>query len=209
MFTGWLMQHHITPQVLIFAGVILAALGALWSAHERNKADLVHRNEITRVREEVLAAQTGGDSFCYFRHLRGSGPRGPNITVSHEGAEPLYGVSAMVLHRQFDAEGRMRLEDVFSHPIGDQIPATTDTRRDRFHWAPWAERVEMTVTFQARNGIWSQTTYLEHVNDQWTAATRVERYGEILKEDVDLDFPRGPNGQVNWQSLKHQQPHSE
>jgi gas vesicle protein len=62
------MLRHLGPASVIFIGVIISALGALWAARQQAKSAEALRNksdEIAALNREIAQSIIGGDSFCY------------------------------------------------------------------------------------------------------------------------------------------------
>ena len=71
------------------------------------------------------------------------------------------------------------------------------------------ESIRYNIFISARNGMFTELLRLRKVNGVWKSAMKVEKknYSEktpnapptLLKEQVDPDFPKDKNGQIQWE----------
>ncbi len=137
---------------------------------------------------------TGGGSYCYYeilpQYLEGDDQF--ELVIKKEGSFTLYNVSAWV--RDFRGAGENRvIETVVLGDIGGQIMPGYRI----FHFDFDTAR-SFTVTFEARNGWFSQDIRFRLVDEKWQFASRVSVKKNVVREQVSDDFPRLPDGNPDW-----------
>lgn len=105
---------------------------------------------------------------------------------------------------QAQKEGRtLRLEDFersyYTFHLGTLVPGAAGSFRGDLPLGD-GPHANFNVQFFARNGQFSQQIRLRKVEGTWVWANRVTRGDTTVHESVDARFPRGPAGDVNWDS---------
>jgi hypothetical protein len=80
-------------------GAVVAAIGALWSAHNQIQSGAANKErdqKLIDVSEQLRGHLTGGDSFCYGYPFMGGGAEVFQWIFSHEGQYPLTDVSVRI-----------------------------------------------------------------------------------------------------------------
>ena len=195
------------PAFIIFVGVIINVIGGSWAYQQQASTELKLANSIT-----------GGDSFCFLmvRNISPSSNTG-RIMVSHLGEYNLYDVRARIVDLEKSEQLREELDQLKVQPTFDTIrqadtnisignlisssvlvlhPFTLgngDTRR-------------FNIFFSARNGFFNQVLRFKKVHGKWVYALKVSREEKVLYEEVDDEFPRTAEGNVEWEEVP--QPHN-
>ncbi len=204
---SWLKGFINAPAALIFIGVIISAIGALWASSEQTKSERELRRkseEIAKLNREIVASVTGGDSFCYLIELLGD-PNRPFRCVNHQGQYPLYDVTIRIsdLDKLEALKGDLTLEKIAQTEtylkVGNLGPGQgrfmgmwelADTDQKRYN-----------IFISARNGFFTQLLRFRRVKGRWVRATKVYRESEeekVLLEKIQPEFPRDESGQVQW-----------
>lgn len=147
---------------------------------------------------EIISNITGGDAFCYISliHEAQTEFRG-KVILFVEPAWSLHDLSFTVISRTIIAVPGAK--DRFKVVVGEA--------KSRIgQWATADLNVEegrhgsFYIDYYARNGTWRQYFIALWINNHRSIATKVERDGEILYEQIHGDFPRCPDGTVDWES---------
>jgi hypothetical protein len=160
---------------------------------------------------EAYKATTGGDSFC----VMAMQPDVEGLSFAHNGKYPLYNVSVSVvdLDKQMaiwkeheggqpyvgqEAWGGYRVFRVGDiHPnTAAGVPLTIESSR--------ADRLNLNISFIARNGHWSQQLRFRKVGGKWVSATNVYSGWKPQKEIyfyADPEYPHTPDGRVDWRVI--------
>jgi len=201
------LQLLLSPSGVIFIGVILAAIGALWASqqqvgferHLRAKSD-----EIANLNREIANIVTGGNSFCYITiaSLDPNTNRGI-LTIVHQGEHPSYDVTARIVDLQksrqvkkWTLETMQKTETILQ--IGN-IPKGAVHIISSFDLGDSQDR-DFNIFFASRGGFFEQLLRMRKINSKWVTATQVKKSGEILFEKIDDDFPKTEQGQIQWTS---------
>lgn len=54
------------------------------------------------------------------------------------------------------------------------------------------------IFFSARNGFFNQALRFKKIQGKWVSATKVKREEKVIYEEVDDEFPRTAEGNVEW-----------
>ena len=185
-------SFKLKPAIMILIGVVINAAGGLWASHQT-----------AQLNQELVDSIIGGDSFCYL--TVGNIDSVKNIgqfVILHEGKNPLYDVHVRIVDlEKFDQiKGKLSFATLkqtdTNISIGNFAPASAqmlhqvtlgngDTRR-------------FTIQFSARNGFFTQALRLKKIHGKWISATKVMREGREDYEEVDDEFPRTADGNVEW-----------
>ncbi len=200
------MLRHLGPASVIFIGVIISALGALWAARQQGKSAEALRNksdEIAALNREIAQSIIGGDSFCY---LSVSPLKQPDdqalLTLVHQGKYPLYDLGVrivdvdkfqQVVSRDFSALDLFKIDtnvSVGNLAVG-QAAMIGNMRLPSLH------ELRFNIFFSARNGFFVQLLRLRKVNGVWRQAIRVTRRHDgpeaVILEKIDSEY-----GEPNW-----------
>ena len=163
----WLLQRIGGPQVVIFTGVILTAIGGLWAAYKIQAKD----EEITHLTQEVLAQTkealahaTGGDSFCYITaHSDG---KQIIFRLSHEGKYTLFNLKA----RLFPSGGGPTVvyETFPEWPPNQQANVAAIP-------VPEGDHLKYDGFFISRGRMWQQTLDLRRIAGRWEWKVEVQK----------------------------------
>jgi len=163
--------------------------------------------EIARLQLENTNAVTGGDSFCemLFQIAEQDGNLIHIMSddlilvplLLNRGKYPLYGVSVRIADIDQIKNGIWE-QSLKEYNIGDLTPGylTSTSIRLPHH----GKDFNYNITYVARNGAWLQMLRMRWVGDGWGTATKILKGlgGEELYQDVSSNFPRGPNGEIDW-----------
>ena len=189
---SWLPNEAYGPAIVTFIGVLFIAFGVLWAS----------------VRQQELSRMTlGGDSYCYLR---------PYDQV--QAPESLVPLAAFQVGRYpvYDV-------DVFMGDLADLTPRQLPPTRvgtlapaqhelvTRVMLPASGKRAFVVSAVSARNGGVTEVLRFEWSprlvapgeppeKGGWLAAWKVIRQSDwkVVEERVPPDFPRGPDGKVQW-----------
>jgi hypothetical protein len=219
-----------SPQTWVFVGAIMVAVGGVIAAiaSYRAAADQTQFERDVRTRlERTISSITGGASYAFLMpfasvepdakggHIRG---RINSLALISEGDDPVYDLHVVLedvskqgeaAKREFERSGGKTLStDVFFGSDVRQVwtpgnlPARTfyyqfamltlpeDRDMQQYHW-----------TISARNGQTFGEINFVRTTAGWRSASRVVRERTVVKEDVDQEYPRDPDGRVKWQGF--------
>lgn len=215
-------KKALAPEIIIFIGVALTAVGGLiaaWQAKKDSKLleeknqkiiELTEKNAL--LTEQALNEITGGDSWAFLR----SGLQTANgimnqkslFNLNLQGQYPIYDVTLDISEIEYDRNLPTKaytLNSVFSKQIG--TVTKTIYSEPLWMWTPpkGKKEVEYLIKMKARNGEVVQHLILILKPDNfWSVATKVFRFNsnkeggfakENLLEQKDSDFP---NQDVQW-----------
>ena len=178
------------------------------SAEARTQAEKELReksDEIARLNKRVADLVTGGDGFC-FVHIAGRQVGLLSTSVINPSDTPLYNIAGRVLdlaeHKKLRSEGKEPtfFDTAFEFRVGD-LGAHQATMIKDFDFST-GDAKDYNIIITARNGLITQLLRGRRTLSGWRIATRVIRNTgreEILYEQVDDEFPRGPNGEIPWE----------
>lgn len=189
------------------------------SANQRVKFEQELRSkteEISELNKTIAATVTGGDSYCYFS------PNRPNpktnivdLQLLNEGKYPLYDVQAKI--NDLEKSDAILKEGIEKNelPLGSETernakfsPATTViqvgniTPSTQLSYGglvlPATGKQSYIINITARNGYIVQRLSYRQVNGIWKIASQVSFKGNIVKEQIEADYPRDSEGKVIW-----------
>lgn len=170
----------------------------LQSIHE-NVSSVVH--ELNAATKDLIAYQTGGESYCYLMNGSLSSSANTGIeTVIHQGKHPLFEVTARIVDLdEFDSvmSSKMTYDILLKtqRTYGNMIPGHVMSGKK------WnlgdADQRRFNIFWTARNGSFTQCMRFKKINGEWQHATKVERE-KVLFEHVSKDYPRNEEGQIIW-----------
>jgi hypothetical protein len=149
---------------------------------------------------EVISKLTGGDGFCYVAVAKAPGTYFENATM----------LQADNNYTLFDLEVRVKEKDGRPHDWANPFAGVSTYKfaelkpnQAKMHRIDLKLEVPSSrkffIDFFARNGRWRQELLIEFDSkNERLIATRVERDGKILHEQVDPDFPLNTAGRVDW-----------
>jgi hypothetical protein len=170
------------------------------------EADLRQKTEeIASLNRQLADLVTGGTAFCYLSLAVRDGEDGFLVAAVNAGKTPVYDVAARVVD----------LAEFTALPSGGKLPALFNPKLQfpvgnlGIQQSLIVGRLDLgsgnakdyNVFFSARNGFVTQLLRCRRTADGWRVATRVMRTGEkteVLYEQVDDGFPKGPNGEIPW-----------
>jgi hypothetical protein len=199
------------PALVGFTGALLVAVGTIWASFRQSNfnAEIRDKNEeITRLQRESADAIIGGDSFCYM------GLMIPDATALiarpmfvHHGRYPLYDVTARIV----DVEEIKRLKALKDPAlmtalmgttvgIGNLTPGFSSGSAVTLQRHSPGRDFSYNVFYVARNGAWTQFLRMRWTGSGWATAEKVVGLseGKELYSNVTPDYPRRPNGDVDW-----------
>lgn len=188
------------PQILIFIGILAAAIGSLWAAYDQAQFQnlLNQKNEtIAGLSERIVNSVTGGDNYPYIRLVTGaSHPESMIALLLMDKDLPLYDLTIRV----YDYDNPINssnLQSIVSsnmlYDIGNMPPASA---RPIAEWsmARYTQK-KYNIFFIARNGSYNELLRAKYVNGNWLQAIRViNSKSAIVLENIDEGYPRP----VDW-----------
>ena len=214
---------NIQPSVIIFAGVVISAIGGFWAYQRQDSfklkpaimiligvvinatGGLWASQQTAQLNQELMNSISGGDSFCYL--TVGNIDSVKNIgqfVILHEGKHPLYDVHVRIvdLDKWDQHKGEMSFATLkqldTSISLGTLIPSSAQM----LHRVPLGNdnTRRFNIFFSARNGFFNQSLRFKKIHGKWVRATKVMRGGgdEVIYEKVDDEFPRTAEGNVEW-----------
>ncbi|QSV13273.1 hypothetical protein CGI80_00475 [Vibrio parahaemolyticus] len=197
------------PAILIFAGALISATGAIWASIEQTKNEQALRKkseEIADLNKEISKSITGGDSFPYLLPSSQSGTSYPeSLMIINEGKHPLYDVNLHVVDiDELETElakpkGQSNLLNVgINVEVGNVSPGVAVFSGISMHEKDYTR---LTIQFSARNGHFSQALRIIKVGSEYKTAFNVTKDGasiETIFEKIGEGYPLNDNGEVNW-----------
>jgi hypothetical protein len=193
-----MLQNIGLPAILIFIGLIIAAVGGLLAALQKTTSENALQNK-------NVGLITGGDSFAYLMPFFIESDNTFQLTIIHHGDYPLYDMSARIVDlEKFEKITEYTLNEIKKTEqalkIGNLAPnkssmlGTVTIKGTQLKW---------NIFFSARNGFFSEQLRIVKINGTWKSAIRVDNTPtkealKILFEKVDKDFPVNDNGDVEW-----------
>lgn len=179
------------------------------------KLDLANE-EIKRVQEETINLITGGPSFGHFvaASITQSTSGSFSLGFLNRGNYQLHDVTAniidyMVLYNPEVSKLPMTEENIklWRKLVDVQISKPNSIAQYGSYTFTNTNRLEFISEIWARNGHFEQRLKLYYKNGKWLSANKVVKWtadgkyeSPVLLEEVDKDFPRLSNGQVNWEN---------
>lgn len=150
---------------------------------------------------------TGGDSFAslHIMHVRGDTA---GFMVANSTNYPVRQLDIRIVDLdRFDTVTKenpnFSMEDIAQTEVGFSIGdiGAHQSRIMPNANLPLPHYSRYNIFFMAMNGSWHEELRVEHLAESTATATRIFRDGtrkELLMESVDKNFPRSPDGKVNW-----------
>jgi hypothetical protein len=173
---------------------------------------LAQSGMISKLAEEGINSTTGGSGYCYMSFPGNTmGLQASNPIFLNMGKFPLYDISARIV--DLVKEERLKESNKNVDPI--EAMALAGTKVIIQHLAvnaayssgvvipftPDAQQRSFNIFFDARNGFWSEELRYRFVSGHWTIAYRMSNIDPKTHKRVEVvsnDFPRGKNGDVDW-----------
>lgn len=194
-------QNFWGPPGLILIGVILSAVGALWSSGQRAGFERnlrIKSEEISNLNKEIVNNVTGGDSFCYiFIDSVNAGI----IGVVHKGRYPLYDLDIRIADVQEIDMMKGSLRANYSKVYKTIHIATLVKDSGVSFELPislYGNKRDFNIFITSRNGFSVQLLRYRFINNKWFWATKVEKDGKILFEQNDDGYPRNKDREIDW-----------
>ena len=190
---------NIQPAVIILVGVVISVIGVVISGIGAFRASQQQASSELK----LANLMSGGDSFCSWMV---SNPDPVTNTghsvVRHHGENNLYDVYARIvdldkldklkgslsLATERESDTNISIGNILSSSVLVLRPFTlgnVDTRR-------------FNIRFSARNGSFNQALRFKKIDGEWVSATMVQREDKVIYEEVDDEFPRTAEGNVEW-----------
>lgn len=215
---------------LTILGIILIGIGTLFTIlgqqkntdisnqQLNNKTDRIQtlseeniqlNKEINKLNSKISGYLTG-DSFCVATFEKYNDELEiVNINISNEGENPLYDLTMSITEIEDDPKGKVfkNAEEFYRELVKDLTTnlgtiAPKHGRMFPVRW-PYLKKTNRNynITFNTRNGDFTQFSRSLFVNGQWRTAIRVFRQNpdNPLYEKVDPEYPRNEKGEVKWQ----------
>ncbi len=197
------------PAIVVLIGAIFVAAGGFWASYRQSNFNMEIRaknEEIAALQKDNADAITGGDSFAEaaFSMLDRSGNMTNAFsmpdqlllvpTFIHRGKHPLYDVSVRFtdLQAKFDAQNALR-----AYPIGNMTPGLA-TITGGINLPHDGKDLNFNIFFVGRNGMWIQFLRMPWMGDGWGRASKIERNGVVIFEEISKNFPLNEKGAVDW-----------
>ena len=186
-------SFKLKPAITILIGVVINAVGGLWASHQT-----------AQLNQELVSSIIGGNSFCYL--TVGNIDPVKNIgqfVMLHEGKHPLYDVHVRIhdLDKSDQIKGKLSfatLEQTDTNISIGTLPPSTARMLHGITLGDGDTR-RFAVQVSARNGSLFQPLRLKKIDGEWVRAIRVTRgRDEVIYEEIDDKFPRTAEGDVEW-----------
>lgn len=195
------------------AGAVIAGSASIISAFRQAEFESQLREANTKLllrSDDIVAIVTGSDSYAYVQvqHIASDVFDVPDksntvmLLAVHQGKYPLYDVSLRIYAY---ADAALHGDGVF---LGETVSLGTIAPNSSrwvtpFHIDPAHGTRDMNLFFDARNGFWAQEIRGRKANGEWVYAWRVGRNSddgttEYVAEKIPPEFPREPNGEIDW-----------
>jgi hypothetical protein len=219
MFT-WISNNIGGPAIVIFIGVVISAVGALWATMQQtaSEQELRQKNEeIAKLNRKIADSITGGDSYCYFFIGRpGHKSNIVDLMLMSKGEYPLYDVSVKIddvekllkLVREKQQSGDMPYDSITTTNVAlskaSKVINVGNIGPSQFALMSGLvlpkdrDKQSYNIYITSRNGSIMQVVRFRKVNGKWKMAYKATRGKNILEEVIDSDFPRNDSGQVDW-----------
>lgn len=192
--------------ILIFVGVLLAAIGAVWAAYDQNRfSDKLDRKneEIIALNHQINASIIGGDSYYYFIP-EGSSPC--DALVEHVGDYPIYDAFAIITDIQKVKRLTLKegLDFISTISLGNLAPHASSWYRDVFRLE--GTRKQFLIQMSARNGHFYEEIQFIRREERWEWAVKVSVHRDrgagsgtdVVLEKYSEGFPLTESGTVDW-----------
>ena len=202
------MTRFLNPNALIFAGALIAAIGAYLSALKQSGLNerLHNKNdEIIKLNQYIRDSIMGGDSFCYLLPIESTNPY---AMLLHSGEYPLYDIGVSVLDLdQMENVKDFTLENVLGNQrnvaIGN-LAAHSSMLMGRDILPLTGNAKRFTIQITARNGFFHEALRMRRGEDGvWHHALRVTRTtaggkSEVIFTKISEHYPKEADGSIDW-----------
>ncbi len=201
------MPNWFGPPVLILAGAVLAAFGALWASQQQTQFERELRQkseEITNLSRKTLGAVTGGDSFPWSLPMIDQSANPANLLITTEGEHPLFDLQVRIVDVEKIAE--LGANNMMSRLDEAETILKIGTLGGQRGVSPI--RIELgdgnrrgfNLFFLARNGSFIHFLRFARVDGRWLTASKVTGTtdDQILLERIPEGFPKLASGEVDW-----------
>jgi hypothetical protein len=180
---------------------------------EKNVALSQENSELNKT---ITATVTGGDSYCYLYFFPPKGEqKSCDLMLFTEGEYPLYDVSikiedvkklvnmvledkkAGLLPYRSLTESKKRFDETETIINIGNIPPSSSRLLGSIR-IPEGDSISYNINIVTRNGYFTQVVRFHLVNGEWKKAMRLMGHEKLLKENIDKDFPRNQDGNVEW-----------
>jgi len=174
-------------------------------------------NEINKLNKKIAADLTGGDNYCYFLPSRpGEKSNIIDLMLINEGDYPLYDISVKIddvekmmeiLHKEQDAGNLPYDSTTLSNAMFAEASQVLRIGNLGPHQAMQLSGIQIpsnvvkksyNINIMARNGSLVQLLRYRRIDNQWKMAVKIMRGKDIIKENIDEDFPRNEDGEISW-----------
>jgi hypothetical protein len=186
-----------------YLGALLAAAGAAAAARDQNDSNnkLEQKNEkILELTEKIAGSVTGGSTVCYLMPSLSRDGAAYQSLVS-VGEFPIYDMTMRVVDLDLESATSQKpsvkslMQEKVYGPL-NMSPSSAHLMGSILHIRDESGR--WNIFFAARNGFFHQLLRLRKVEEKWSVATRVQRDSKIVFEKVGTDYPKNPDGTVDW-----------
>jgi len=158
--------------------------GAITQSQQQFEKTMSASNLIVGKVADAINVSTGGRSFAFINYVPGQS----SMAIFHNGAYPLYGVSARIWNAYNSSEQTIDIRDSgnLGGPDSESPPKIlSDVTND----------LRVKIFFKARNATWVEWLYVTKVDDNWKRALAVSaRFSpkdelKVVCGQIDSDFP--------------------
>ncbi|AZE35220.1 hypothetical protein C4K06_2187 [Pseudomonas chlororaphis subsp. aureofaciens] len=162
-------------------------------------------DELETKSQHMIGYITGGDSHLYFLPLQSVGNK-IQWLACHSGEYPLHQVTVRIVdleillgyYKPEDQQGFDVRHDLGEIHYGANFALGENAIGDR-------QRLSFNIFTYARNGKFLQEVRFEKVAGVLLKALRITRSGgEVVREEIDLNFPLNAEGKVVWDRYETQ-----
>lgn len=193
-------------RIIVVVGLVISAIGVLWASQQQASFNLNLLNkseEIARLNQKLANSVSGGDSFCYLEvSSLDSAKNTGQLVVVHQGEHNLYDVHARIVDlEKFDQlEGKLSFATLKQTDTNISIGNLISSSAQMLHRVTLGNgnMRRFNIFFSARNGFFNQVLRLKKIHGKWVRAMKVLREDKVIYEEVDDEFPRTAEGDVEW-----------
>ena len=166
------------------------------------ETELKTKNEkIAQLNEDIKNYILGEGSYCYLSFATIDNGIATFFLV-HEGKYPLYDVNVRIVD----------LAEFNKIPSGQKL-VHSDSYEKRgnlgninpgqgvivgeYNLIDLKEK-KLNIFFYARNGTFTQVMRLKNIKNKWVSATQVKKENQVLFTQIDSDYPRTNEGEIDW-----------
>lgn len=172
--------------------------GGLSSIENRTK-QLVHQLEDSTTR--MIGYSTGGDSFCELIPIPNTPIFRRAFALMHHGKFPLYDVHVRIVDlKRLESVGQeANDENSFEFPVlipNHSTSLSIKVPADISH----SSACHFNIFVTARNGSTLQMFQMTVVKGLLRTASNIEREGKVIFDEAAVDYPKKPDGKVDWEN---------